>query len=174
MAENSSEKKKGLGNLLDTLNGLIELVDKLDERGDQGVTRNGEFETQSGLKGKYGVKFKTAGGSGGGTSHEEETDSVVEKAPPHELVPREPPIDVLEENDDVRIIAEIPGVSEESIRWSTNGSQLTLSASAGDRKYQKSLKLPFSVAPDPSEKSYINGMFSAVFPRANEEQREAS
>jgi len=81
--------------------------------------------------------------------------SEIKPSPPP--VPRERPIDIFNEKDYLKIIAEIPGVDEKDIKLNLQGDKLTISTDIPDRKYHQELKLPF----DPHgkiEKSYKNGI----------------
>ena len=71
---------------------------------------------------------------------------------------REPIVDVVEEKDFVRVIAELAGVSKEDVKIKINEDILNFSAEKGERKYAKEVLLPFSVKPEPVEFSFKNGI----------------
>jgi HSP20 family molecular chaperone IbpA len=71
---------------------------------------------------------------------------------------REPLVDVLEENDEIIVIAEFAGFSRENIRTDVKNQRLTLSAEALDRKFHKSLNLPKRVIPTTMRTAYKNGV----------------
>lgn len=164
MTEDKQTDKKGLGSFLEGLNGLLELVNKLQEQGTEGVSKSGEFKTDSGMAGVYGVHIRTAQGGapvfeqfgnigrrqGGGLVNDE----------------REPLVDTFEEESQITLVAEIPGASEESINIEIDGSHLVLTAAARDRRYRKELELPFELASEPLKRTYSNGIFSIVLLRA--------
>lgn len=66
---------------------------------------------------------------------------------------REPIVDVLEGKDGITVIAELPGVSEEELQISLEGSDLHISAG----KFRKIIALPHAVK-EIREKSHKNGI----------------
>jgi len=70
----------------------------------------------------------------------------------------EPLIDVLEEKDEVIVVAEFAGFNRKNIRIHVKNQRLTLSAEALDRKYHKSLNLPTGVIPNSIRTAYKNGV----------------
>ena len=71
----------------------------------------------------------------------------------------EPLVDVLEENDEVIVVAEFAGFNKENIKTSVKDQRLTLSAKGIDRKFYKSLNLPKRVIPTTIRTAYKNGVF---------------
>lgn len=51
-------------------------------------------------------------------------------------------VDIFEEENKLRVIAELPGVNEKDIRLDLNQDALIISASRGKRSYRKVVKLP--------------------------------
>jgi len=82
----------------------------------------------------------------------------------------EPLIDVLEENDEVIVVAEFAGFNRENIRIHVRNQRLTLSAEALDRKYYKSLNLPTGVIPNSIRTAYKNGVLEIRLRKAIEEK----
>jgi HSP20 family protein len=76
---------------------------------------------------------------------------------------REPLVDVVEGNDQVRIIAEIPGVRKDEIDIQVNGHTLTIRVDDPNRKYEKQLRLPDGVIVDGAKSSYNNGILEVTF-----------
>lgn len=70
----------------------------------------------------------------------------------------EPLVDVLEEGDEIIVVAGFAGLKRENLRIQVKDQQLTLSAEALDRKYNKSLNLPKRVVPDSIHTRYKNGV----------------
>jgi len=154
-------KKFGLGDLFEGLNSLIDLVTKLQDHDE--TVKSGEFKTESGVSGVYGVRIKTAAGG----SPELDQFGNIGRGRKAGVIDdeREPLVDIFEENDTITVVAEIPGSTEESIEVSLEGANLRLSASARDRKYRKELTLPCETKGEPVKRSYINGIFSLVLAR---------
>lgn len=73
---------------------------------------------------------------------------------------REPLVDVIEDTDVVRVIAEIPGVQKENIDLSTTENSLLIQATSEDmnRKYYKELDLPCIIIPDSAAAKFKNGV----------------
>jgi HSP20 family protein len=73
---------------------------------------------------------------------------------------REPLVDVIEDTDVIRVIAEIPGVRKENVDLSTTETSLLIQAESEDRrrKYYKELDLPCSIVPDSATAKFKNGV----------------
>lgn len=71
---------------------------------------------------------------------------------------REPLVDVINEQAQVRVVAELPGVEKSDIKTSINEDQLTIKVDSPTQKYYKEVKLPTGVDPDSSKASYNNGV----------------
>ena len=71
---------------------------------------------------------------------------------------REPITDVFDEDQEIRIYAEMPGVSQEDIKLDLKEDILDISAQTGDRKYHKELLLPAKVKADTLSSNYNNGV----------------
>ena len=82
----------------------------------------------------------------------------------------EPLIDVLEEKDEVIVVAEFAGFNRENLRIRVKNQRLTLSAEASDRKYHKSLNLPTGVIPNSIRTAYKNGVLEIRLKKAIEEK----
>ena len=62
-----------------------------------------------------------------------------EVSPP---MPQERPVDIFDEKDYIKVIAEIPGVEEDDIKINLEKDRLTISVNVPDYKYHQKLKLP--------------------------------
>lgn len=71
---------------------------------------------------------------------------------------KEPIVDVFEEEDHIRVMAELPGVKENEINLDIKDNTLTISIDTPERKYYKEVKLPTSVEKDSVESKYRNGV----------------
>jgi len=80
----------------------------------------------------------------------------------------EPLVDVLEENDEVIVVAEFAGFSKENIKTNVKDQRLTLSAKGLDRKFYKSLNLPKRVIPTTIRTAYKNGVLEVRLKKAIE------
>ncbi|MCX8189299.1 MAG: Hsp20/alpha crystallin family protein [Nitrososphaeria archaeon] len=68
-------------------------------------------------------------------------------------------VDVFERNNEIRIIAEVPGVSEEDIKLELSERILSIKVKVGnEEKYVKNIPLPSKVDPATLKSSYKNGI----------------
>ncbi|MBI2166438.1 MAG: helix-turn-helix domain-containing protein [Chloroflexi bacterium] len=151
------EIELGLGDLFKGLGGLFDLVSRVAEEGAAEETRSGVKDVLGG-KGKAVYGFSVRAGLGGrpviesfGNVRTTEAGSVVEEV-------REPLVDLFDEGDTLRVVAEIPGVEEKDIRADVRGDILTLAAEARDRKYYKEVLLPSLVEGKDLKQSYRSGI----------------
>jgi len=71
---------------------------------------------------------------------------------------REPLVDVINEQAQVRVVAELPGVEKSAIKTSINEDTLTIKVDSPTQKYYKEVQLPTGVDPDSTKASYNNGV----------------
>lgn len=75
---------------------------------------------------------------------------------------REPLVDVINESQQIRVVAELPGVEKPDIKTSISEDALTVKVDSAARKYYKEVQLPAGVDPDSSKASYNNGVLEIV------------
>jgi HSP20 family protein len=75
---------------------------------------------------------------------------------------REPLVDVVDCDNEVKVVAELPGVDKRDIKLTAMDDALTISVEAPDRKYYKEVKLPTEVDPKESKSSYKNGVLEVT------------
>jgi HSP20 family protein len=99
----------------------------------------------------------------------------------------QPRIDVSETDKEVRICAELPGVSEKDIDVSLDDDVLTIRGEkkserkedkenyhVSERSYgtfQRAMRLPFAVNPDEVRADFSNGALTVTMPRGKEQER---
>ncbi|MBU3979051.1 Hsp20/alpha crystallin family protein [Patescibacteria group bacterium] len=139
---------KGIGDILDA-------VGKLAEKGDD-FKREGEVKFGEQAKGVYGVTIKTAVGGKPIIS----TFGNIKKTPkgPKVSEEREPIVDILDEKEEIRIIVEVPGVTQEGIKTEIKGDVLIVEAKDVDRKYYKEIALSKEIDPGTLISKYRNGV----------------
>ena len=76
---------------------------------------------------------------------------------------REPLVDVIEDAESVKILAELPGVDKQDIKLTATPKGLTISVDNPLRKYYKELEFPAEVDESTAKSSYKNGVLEAVF-----------
>jgi len=70
----------------------------------------------------------------------------------------EPIVDIFEEEEQIKVVAELPGVEEKEIDLDINENTVIISTDTSDRKYYKKVELPTPVKKDAVESSYRNGI----------------
>jgi len=145
----------GLGGIFKGLGGFIEVLGDLAEKGEE-FRREGEIKLGKETKGVYGFTIKT--GIGGKPSFS--SFGNIKKTPkgPKVTEEREPIVDIFDEEKEVRVIVEVPGVTEESIKTEIKGDVLTLEAKDSVRKYYKEIVLPKEIDPGTLKIKYKNGV----------------
>jgi len=83
---------------------------------------------------------------------------------------REPLVDVMESNGEVKVIAELPGVEKKDIKLHGTETTLTISVDTPQRKYYKEVELPVEVDPKKAKSSYRNGVLEVTLPKKKEER----
>lgn len=78
----------------------------------------------------------------------------------------EPLVDVMEEKNEVVVVAELPGVDKESIKVSATENRLIISVETPQRKYYKEVELPTRVDPKSTTASYKNGVLQVRLKKA--------
>jgi HSP20 family protein len=161
-----SNIKKGnlTGNVEGILRGLGDLVEKLGELAEKGeeLKQSGVFDINTGgkdAKAVYGFSVKMGLGGDetkvqpfGNVRRNEQTGETVV----HEV--SEPIVDVLDEDDHVLVLAEMPGVGDEDVTVDLAGDILTLHAEKGTKKYHKEIVLPREFKAEQMERNCRNGV----------------
>ena len=75
---------------------------------------------------------------------------------------REPLVDVINEPEQVRVVAELPGVDKSDIRTTISEETLTIKVDTPTHKYYKEVELPSGVDPDSVKASYNNAVLEIV------------
>jgi HSP20 family protein len=76
---------------------------------------------------------------------------------------REPLVDLIEDGDTVKVLAELPGVEKNEIRLRATDHGLTISVDNPTRKYYKELEFPVEVEEKSAKSTYTNGVLEIVF-----------
>ena len=77
---------------------------------------------------------------------------------------REPLVDVVSSDKEVRVIAEMPGVNKEDIDLTVNEKSLVISVDKEEKRYYKELDLPGVVDPKGAKSKYNNGVLEVTIP----------
>lgn len=76
---------------------------------------------------------------------------------------RKPLIDVMESDEEVHVIAEMPGVNKDDIELNADETSLEIKAEGENRKYFEVVSLPAEILPDSAKARYNNGVLEVVF-----------
>jgi HSP20 family protein len=148
----------GLGGLFKGIENLIDLAAKLKESGGQ-IDREGEVDLshlKEGMKGVFGFSVKTAVGG----EPVVESFGNVRRTPAGPTVEevREPMTDIFDEEHEIKVYAEMPGVNQEDIKLDLSDDILEIRAESGQRKYHKEVLLPAKVKAETMTHRYSNGI----------------
>lgn len=182
MSQNFKRENEGRGFLEGLFKGIGNLVDlaaKLEKEGGV-ISKQGEIKDlgkrlssldklkglkqRRDIKGVYGFTIRTGLGEIGGPRVESFGNvKKTAKGPVVEEI-REPIVDIFEEKDHLTVVAEIPGVAENTIKTKVKDNVLILEAGEkGHLQYCKEILLPYPVSPKTSKKSYKNGVLNLEF-----------
>ncbi|MGY5864981.1 MAG: archaeal heat shock protein Hsp20 [Candidatus Thorarchaeota archaeon] len=78
----------------------------------------------------------------------------------------EPLVDVVEENDEIIIVAEVPGVEKDEIKVRIRGTSLTIKAENPERPYHKVIELPSKVLKEEAKSAIRNGVLEVRLKKA--------
>ncbi len=156
----------GFGGLFKGLGDFIDLLGDMIETGEEEVTRSGEFRVKGlGDKGRGVYGFSVRTGIGGIPRVERFGNIRTTEEGPVVAEVREPLVDVFDEEQEIVIVAELPGVGEEEVRIEIQDDILSLET-AGERKYAKEILLPEPVDAATLQKAYKNGILELRLKKA--------
>jgi len=84
---------------------------------------------------------------------------------------REPLIDVIDTDGEIKIVAELPGVEKEEIKLHGTEDTLTISVDTPKRKYFKEIPLPTRINPKEAKTIYKNGVLEVTIPKIKEKKK---
>jgi HSP20 family protein len=79
---------------------------------------------------------------------------------------REPLIDVMAINGEVKVVVELPGVDKKEVKLRVIDDVLTISVDTPNRKYYKDVKLPYEVKTKDTKTSFKNGVLELTLRKA--------
>jgi HSP20 family protein len=91
--------------------------------------------------------------------------------PPHEpsgerLSVIEPLVDVVEEDGEIIVVAEVPGVDKDEIKVRVKGTALTIHSDNPNRPYHKEVNLPAKVSREEARSAIRNGVLEVRLKKA--------
>jgi len=151
---------------------VFDEMEKMDEIMDEMMRR--AFEIPNGTKpfGPYVYGFSVSLDPEGKPAIQQFGNVKPSRVGPQVKEEREPLVDVIDENDEIAVFAELPGVEKNDIRLYSSEKNLTISVDSKGRKYHKELELPDSVLPTSAKATYKNGVLEVRFKKAEAEGRE--
>jgi HSP20 family protein len=177
MSEKKSEKKEtkeeakvtfdlGFGGLFKGLGNFIDLLGDMIETGEEEVTRSGEFRVKGlGDKGRGVYGFSVRSGIGGIPRVERFGNIRATEEGPVVAEVREPLVDLFDEEREIVVVAELPGVGEDEVHIEIQDDILSLETT-GKRKYAKEILLPEPVDAATLQKAYKNGILELRLKKA--------
>jgi HSP20 family protein len=144
---------------MDMFNEMDKMFDRLFSRMDR--------EFMNGFPEGYGYRIMVRDDREG-TRVQEMTDDVV----PFSRVTGEPVAEVHRIGNEVKVIADLPGITEESLRLDVKGSTLVIDAGDADHAYNTSAALP-PVDIRSMQKTLKNGVLEVTFTCLPEESGKA-
>jgi HSP20 family protein len=76
---------------------------------------------------------------------------------------REPLVDVIRGSDNIRVVAEVPGVNKEDLKVSASEDAVVIESATGSPRYHKKVNLPETVDPTTAKSTYKNGILEISF-----------
>ena len=83
----------------------------------------------------------------------------------------EPLVDVIEHDDEIWVVAELPGVEKDKIKVRATEDRVVIKAE-GERKYYKVVELPARVDPKSARASYRNGVLEVKLKKLEPTKKE--
>jgi HSP20 family protein len=83
---------------------------------------------------------------------------------------REPLVDVIDTNGEVKVVAELPGVEKKDVKLHGTENTLTISVDTPQRKFFKKVELPANSKPQKAKTSYKNGVLEVTMPKVGKKR----
>jgi HSP20 family protein len=77
-------------------------------------------------------------------------------------------LDIHETDEEIRVVADIPGVSKDAIDLKCDGKTLNIAADGTNRQYRERVDLPSRVDERSASATYNNGVLEVTFDRADD------
>ncbi|MCG8333921.1 MAG: Hsp20/alpha crystallin family protein [Proteobacteria bacterium] len=156
-------KKKvfgGLGGIFDSVANLADKLSELSEK--ESIFNTSEFESDNGkIKGNCGINIRF-----GANRSEPSESSVYEPSPQSQTrktaavwETREPLTDVMEEDDYLLIVVEMPGLEKDDAVFELNRDILIVKGEKDSKKFYKEILLPGAYSSASMEVNCNNGIF---------------
>ncbi len=77
-------------------------------------------------------------------------------------------VDVFEDDTEVRLVADLPGIHKNELSLQCDGNTLTISAASDRREYDERVTLPTTVDEHSANATFNNGVLHVAFDRADD------
>ncbi len=84
---------------------------------------------------------------------------------------REPLVDVISTNGEIKVVVELPGVEKKDIKLHGTEDNLTITVDTTENKYFKEINLPAKVEPKEAKTNYKNGVLEVTLPKVEEKKK---
>jgi HSP20 family protein len=84
---------------------------------------------------------------------------------------REPLVDVISTDGEIKVVVEIPGVEKKDIKLHGTEDTLTISVDTLERKYFKEVQLPEKVNPKDAKSNYKNGVLEVTLQKSEKKKK---
>jgi len=84
---------------------------------------------------------------------------------------REPLVDIVDSDNEIHVVAELPGVDKQDIKLHGTETTLTISVDVPQRRYYKEIKLPARVDVKRATSEYKNGVLEVRLPKIGDERK---
>jgi len=84
---------------------------------------------------------------------------------------REPLVDVITTDGEVKVVAELPGVEKEDIKLHGTEDSLTISVDTPKRKYFREIPLPAKINPKGAKTAYKNGVLEVTVSKTEKKEK---
>ncbi len=71
-------------------------------------------------------------------------------------------MDVIDEDENIKVVAELPGVNKEDIKLYVKERSLTIDVDTPERRYYKELDFPVEVDESSATSTYKNGVLETI------------
>jgi len=86
---------------------------------------------------------------------------------------REPLVDIIDTNGEIKVIVELPGVEKEDVKLHGTEDKLTISVEAPERKYFKEIEMPSKIEPKKAKTAYKNGVLEVTVPKIEAKKKSS-
>jgi HSP20 family protein len=76
---------------------------------------------------------------------------------------REPLVDIIDEGENIKVLAELPGVEKKDIQLYATSDKMTINVDNQQRKYYKELEFPEEVEEKSARSVFKNGILETTF-----------